>query len=133
MKFILIDAANQEVREVEHDGSLASLYELVQCRTVEAIRTPLFDMYVDEESLMTDTPPPIFMIDGYQYPVFGNALLHTVDHKGNTVPASISLDDAKRGVKWIGGLMKVGSHLLAQEIGSGKVIRIPDAEFGAAT
>lgn len=54
MKAILIDAENQEVKDVKFDGSLKQMYELIDCRLVEFC----LDLgngnvlFVDEEGLL---------------------------------------------------------------------------------
>lgn len=49
----LIDPKARTVSEVEHDGTLDSIYRLLECRTIDAVRIVEGDAcYVDDESLL---------------------------------------------------------------------------------
>ena len=52
MKAILIDVKNQKIKEVEHDDTLKSIYEHVDCRTFDVISIDNNNyVYVDDEGL----------------------------------------------------------------------------------
>ena len=55
MKAILIDVQNEEIFEVEHDDTLASIYKLVDCGTFDVVRIDdVNSIYIDDEGLFVE-------------------------------------------------------------------------------
>lgn len=75
MKGILIDSINKTVTEVELDGELQSMYNLIGCQRIEPT---MFDdeheIYVDEEGLFNNENQFFFMKD-MATPMAGNGLI----------------------------------------------------------
>jgi hypothetical protein len=62
MKAYLIDPFARTVSEVEHDGTLASVYRLLGCSTIDAARPSGTDdvIYVDDEGLFREEQATFF-------------------------------------------------------------------------
>jgi hypothetical protein len=55
MKAILIDVKNEEIKEVEFDGTLHNIYDLVDCATFDVVRIDETNgIYVDDEGLFVE-------------------------------------------------------------------------------
>lgn len=94
MKAILIDAYIRTVSEVEYEGSLNSIYALLKCEIIEAVRISESDsIYVDEEGMINGTEVG-FLFAGR--PLFGSGLVIGVDEEGNDTPPVITIDEVKR-------------------------------------
>jgi hypothetical protein len=87
----LIDPNTRTVNKVEYDGSLESIYTLLDCEMIEA--APINDqadssVYVDEESLMKlsdDETVHAFQFIGGHQPLIGKGLvIGPPDDEGNT-------------------------------------------------
>lgn len=92
MKAILIDSATATISEVEHDGSLDSIYKLIGCETIEA--TYPFGrgtdcVYIDEEGGLKPNRLG-FVIKGFHSPLRGRGLVVGTDRKGNTVAPKVT-------------------------------------------
>jgi hypothetical protein len=88
MKAILIDPVKKEVSLVDHEGSLESLYKLLQCTTITSVVR--FDdndfMYADDESWLNVSPGDElagFHMKGWSFAVLGRALIVGTDFAGN--------------------------------------------------
>ena len=102
MKAILIDAVKREVREVEYNGTLENIYDLVGCDIVEAPRVEDNGdaVYVDEEGLLKPQQN-FFVYDGYPQPLAGNGLLLGVNGRGESISPKTSIETVRRKVKFM--------------------------------
>ena len=89
IKVVVIDPFKHEIEEKYMDGTLQSIYDLIDCELFEVIRIDGFtELYVDEEArmygkAMMDDMKHGFMIRPFTYPIFGRALVvGTPDKKG---------------------------------------------------
>ena len=84
MKSILIDVKKQEVKEVEHDDTLASIYKHVDCGTFDVVNIDgVNSIYVDDVSLA------------------GNGLVLGVDEEGETTSPTLMLEEVKKAVTFL--------------------------------
>lgn len=107
MKTLLIDPFTKTVTEHEIDGSLESMYALLQCGLVESVSCndagellfPVFGdcLFVDEEGLFV-ADQEYFIIDGK--PLAGRALTIGCDDDGETVPAQVAPGDLAGRIVW---------------------------------
>lgn len=105
MKAFLIDPENREISEVEYDGSLQGIYDLIDADMFEPVGLPNGDaIYVDENGLLTinDHPNPytkLFWLQHYHTsPLVGKGLVVSVNDEGETVSPSCSLEWLKKEV-----------------------------------
>ena len=103
MKAILIDVVNEEVREVEHDDTLASIYKLVDCGTFDVVRIDdVNSIYVDDEGLFVEDQL-YFKYTGTTDSVSlaGNGLVLGVDDEGETTPPSLTLKEVQKAITFL--------------------------------
>lgn len=94
MKAILIDAANKQIKEVEHDGTLESIYKLTKCSIVDRFYVNKECVYIDDEGLF-DSPTTGFYYNDYLYR--GNGLMVGTNlEDGSDSDTGLSLEDAKK-------------------------------------
>ena len=104
MKGILIDVINREVREVETEGGLDSLYKLIGCDLVEIVKVDRNeDLYVDEEGLLKVTSKSGFFTwftdqFGVSTPLVGNGLILSHDDEGNSISTTHTVEDSNKRV-----------------------------------
>ena len=105
MRAIKIDVAKNKIYEVDYDGSLKGLYELIGCTCVCA---PLEyengdTLWADDESLLNEddeTFPAGFIFPGWGTPIVGNAVITGTNDKGKSIKAKTNLFDLK-DIIWI--------------------------------
>ena len=103
MKSILIDVIKQEVKEVEHDDTLKSIYNLVDCGTFDVVRIDVVNsIYVDDEGLFVEDQL-YFSYEGATDTVSlaGNGLVLGVDEEGETTPPSLTLKEVEQAVTFL--------------------------------
>jgi len=102
MKAILIDVINKEVREVEHDDTLESIYKHVDCGTFDVVRIDnLNSIYIDDEGLFIEDQQFFnYVIDLRVANLAGNGLILGVDDEGNTIEPTLTLEEVKSSVFW---------------------------------
>lgn len=103
MKAILINVKKQEVKEVEHDDTLASIYKHVDCGTFDVVNIDgVNSIYVDDEGLFVEDQL-YFKYTGTTDSVSlaGNGLVLGVDEEGETTPPSITLEDVRKAVTFL--------------------------------
>lgn len=103
MKLIRIDPAAKTVETVESTGTGTDCQRLMNCQLIDiCARQPNGDaLIVDDEALDLDPQPPAFSFNGYG-PIHGIAILTGVDGKGGTAEPAFTLDQVRRGTKWLG-------------------------------
>jgi hypothetical protein len=111
VKAILIDAVNQEVKEVDVDTTgkgenlchnIDQMYELIGCSCfTTGGKLPNGDvLYVDDEGLLTG-PEHFFMWQGYPAPLAGNGLLCGSGSMGQSAPVKSDLEEIRDGVTFL--------------------------------
>ena len=103
MKSILIDVKKQEVKEVEHDDTLASIYKHVDCGTFDVVRIDgVNSIYVDDEGLFVEDQL-YFKYTGTTNSVSlaGNGLVLGVDEEGETTSPTLMLEEVKKAVTFL--------------------------------
>lgn len=101
MRGILINPMDRTVMDIETDGELASLYQLLQCSIIEAFELPANHiLWLDEEGLYAQPPKPFFIIEGYEYqPFCGLGLILGRMHE-DMDSAHLPLDFIHERVRW---------------------------------
>jgi hypothetical protein len=100
MKAYLIDPAERSVREVETTGELDSLYELLGCKLVDAVRLDDCDVWVDDEGLADETRFFSFT-DPNVPPLAGRGLVLGVDDEGRCTEPKPSLEEIAKRVQFL--------------------------------
>ena len=103
MKAILIDVIKQEVKEVEHDDTLKSIYNLVDCGTFDVVRIDAVNsIYVDDEGLFVEDQL-YFNYKGTTDSVSlaGNGLILGVDDEGETISPTLMLEEVEQAVTFL--------------------------------
>ena len=55
MKAILIDVHNKDIKEIEHDGKLENIYDLIDCRAFDLVTIDDVNaIFVDDEGILKD-------------------------------------------------------------------------------
>ena len=94
MKAVLIDAVNKKIEEVEHDGTLESIYKFTKCSLVDRFYVNKECVYIDDEGLF-NSPNIGFYYNGYLYR--GNGLMVGTNlDDGSDSEVEMSLEDAKK-------------------------------------
>lgn len=100
MKAILIDTNTEEIKEVEFDGTLHHIYELVDCATFDVVRIDETNgIYVDDEGLFVEDQ--LFFTyhgDNYSHTLAGNGLVLGVNGGGETISPTITLAEVEEAV-----------------------------------
>ena len=97
------DVKKQEVKEVEHDDTLKSIYNLVDCGTFDVVNIDgVNSIYVDDEGLFIEDQL-YFNYKGTTDSVSlaGNGLVLGVDEEGETTPPSLTLKEVEQAVTFL--------------------------------
>ena len=104
MKAILIDVKNQKIKEVEHDDTLKSIYEHVDCRTFDVISIDNNNyVYVDDEGLFVEDQL-YFEYLGSERSVrlAGNGLILGLDREsGDSISTTLTTEEVKNKVVFL--------------------------------
>jgi hypothetical protein len=101
MKAILIDVENKEVKEVEYEGDYTQVYKFINCELFSMVSIDKENIiYVDDEGLL-NKPTKFFQIACYRDQLAGNGLILGVDHLGDSVSTSLSVEDIESMVTFI--------------------------------
>lgn len=92
MKAILIDSKKREIKEVEHEGNLKSVYDLLGCSMIDRFYANNECVYVDDEG-MFNSPNIGFVYNGINY--YGNGLIVGTDSTGKDFDTNMSFEKAK--------------------------------------
>ena len=100
MKAILIDVKNEEIKEVEFDGTLHNIYDLVDCATFDVVRIDETNgIYVDDEGLFVEDQ--LFFTyhgDNYSQTLAGNGLILGVNGGGETISPTLTVEEVQEAV-----------------------------------
>ena len=112
MKAILIDVKTQEIKEVEHDGKLQNIYDLIDCRTIDIVRIDdVNGIFVDDEGLLKDNL--YFEYSGSEnvFKLAGSGLILGVDDEGNSISPTLTVEDVKSKVNFLPEGFKVEPYM----------------------
>lgn len=97
MKVLKIDVVAKTVTEIELGKGIKNIYAAIGngcnlfCVPVE------FDngdsIYADDEALLQENVEGAFIMEGWDYPIVGNALIIGVNEEGDSSDCKTSLDD----------------------------------------
>lgn len=100
MRGVLIDPYTRTVSEIEIDGSLAAMQELLQVETVCSVRVSREDiLWVDDEGLLKPSIP-IFRLGVVPDPLAGRGLVLGITSEGENRRTVIPLDFVQDTVRW---------------------------------
>lgn len=102
MKGYLIDPFKRTIEEVEHNGSLDSIYELIdaRCFALAAFDGKGNSAYVDDEGLFRDGQE-FFLMKNYPQPLAGKGLILGCNDEGDSVSPTVSIDEVRAQVKFL--------------------------------
>lgn len=106
MRAILIDPTNQTVTEVEHSGHYKAIQHIIDARCFDCVRLgdeEEHTIYVDDEGLLNGKvrEAGMFRYDG-DNPAYlaGKGLILATDREGDSVAATMTLDEVKSKVSF---------------------------------
>jgi hypothetical protein len=108
LRVILIDPEARSIRELQSDGSLDSIHELVGAETLDHTRLAVFDDgnvdygWVADDGLMAGKPIHAFLLPTGKDPIAGRCLIIGADRYGKTCGCRVPLVVLLRDVKWLG-------------------------------
>ena len=91
--YLLIDPFEMVIIPIYWDGTLASLYGILDCDTIDVARCGKYDIIVDGEGL-TKEKQAFFTSTRYPQPLTGRALVASVTD-GDTVPPPVTLEQVE--------------------------------------
>jgi hypothetical protein len=103
-KGILIDVVKREVRHVEIDDTLQSIYDTIGCDTFDCVQIhDENDVYVDDNGLLNLTPhSKFFHYKTYPQPLCGNGLILGINHdNGESIDTTLTIEEVKRDVRFM--------------------------------
>ena len=112
MKAILIDVKTQEIKEVEHDDTLQNIYDLINCRAFDLVRIDdVNSIFVDDEGILKDNLYFEYSVSGRVFQLAGNGLVLGVDDKGNSISATLTVEDVEGKVNFLPEGFKVEPYM----------------------
>ena len=112
MKAILIDVKTQEVKEVEHDDTLQNIYDLIDCRAFDLVRIDAVNsIFVDDEGILKDNLYFEYSVSDRVFQLAGNGLVLGVDDKGNSISATLTVEDVEGKVNFLPEGFKVEPYM----------------------
>jgi hypothetical protein len=109
MKSLLIDPVARTITEVEYSGEFEGpqgAYELLKCNLVELIHDKQFPannhILVDEEGLFKRPRYGWRLMGGIYDGLVGRGLTTALEDIGTEKESTISIDDLRRRVQWLG-------------------------------
>ena len=112
MKAILIDVKTQEIKEVEHDGKLQNIYDLIDCRTIDIVRVDdVNSIFVDDEGILKDNL--YFEYSGSEnvFKLAGNGLILGVNDEGNSISPTLTVEDVEGKVRFLPEGFKIDPYI----------------------
>lgn len=103
MKALLIDPAQKTVTEIELDGSLTSIYKVLNCSLITSVVSfPNEDtMYADDEGLYADEITGGIMLPDWSYPVVNKILVMGTNKNGDSVDVKTPIHLLAKQIRWI--------------------------------
>lgn len=98
--YLLIDPFEKVIIPIYWDGTLASLYGILDCDTIDVARCGQYDIIVDGEGLMKEKQA-FFTTMRYPQPLTGRALVAGVNMDGDTVPPPVTLEQVEAEIVFL--------------------------------
>jgi len=112
MKAILIDVKTQEIKEVEHDDTLQNIYDLIDCRAFDLVRIDdVNSIFVDDEGILKDNLYFEYSVSDRVFQLAGNGVVLGVDNKGNSISATLTVEDVEGKVNFLPEGFKVEPYM----------------------
>ena len=103
-KGILIDVHNREIKEVQIEKGIQSIYEQIKCDTFDCVQIhEENDVYVDDNGLSGLTDKSMFFsYKGYPDPLPSNGLILGIDHEtGESIDTTLTIEDVRKNVTFL--------------------------------
>ena len=102
MRAIKINPVEGTIEEVEYDGDWKTIGPMCSYQLFTLVRIDDYQsLYVDDEGLFVEGQY-FFQWSGYPQPLGGVALILGSDDDGESQPATITLDEVKASVSFLG-------------------------------
>jgi len=112
MKAILIDVKTQEIKEVEHDGEIQNIYNLIDCRAFDLVRIDdVNSIFVDDEGILKDNLYFEYSASGRVFQLAGSGLILGVDDEGNSISPTLTVEDVKGKVNFLPEGFKIDPYI----------------------
>ena len=112
MKAILIDVKTQEIKEVEHDGELQNIYDLLDCRTIDIVKIDdVNDIFVDDEGILTDNLYFEYSVSDRVFQLAGSGLVLGYNKEGETIGTTLTIEDVKGKVRFLPEGFKIDPYI----------------------
>jgi hypothetical protein len=94
LKAFLIDPKERTITEVSYDGNLEHMYELLSCRSVDAVQinSDRDTIYIDDEGMFVEDQS-FFYCKSFQNPLAGRGLVVGTDDEGSDIEPKVSLEE----------------------------------------
>jgi len=102
MKAILINPEFHSITEVEYNGKLQDMYELIDCTLIDAVRINADGdtVYVDDEGLYNSNF--YWVYEDYPHPLAGKGLVLGTDMAGESIsPVTETIERLERSVRFV--------------------------------
>jgi hypothetical protein len=101
MKAILIDPFEKSIIGILTDGSLQEIYEFIGCDCIDTACP--FDtrnevVFVGDNSALQDPPLPRFYVPGYDWPLYGRAMVFGRQAGGECVSTELTVEQVRKVV-----------------------------------
>jgi hypothetical protein len=100
-KGILIDVHNREIKEVQIEEGINSIYEQIKCDTFDCVQIhEENDVYVDDNGLTNKSM--FFSYKGYPEFLPGNGLILGIDHEtGESIDTTLTIEEVRKNVTFL--------------------------------
>ncbi len=103
-KGILIDVHNREIKEVQIEEGIDSIYDQIKCDTFDCVQIhEENDVYVDDNGLLNLNEKSMFFnYKGFGQPLSGNGLILGIDHEtGESIDTTLTIEEVRKNVTFL--------------------------------
>ena len=112
MKAILIDVHNKDIKEIEHDGKLENIYDLINCRAFDLVTIDDVNaIFVDDEGILKDNLYFEYSGNERVMQFAGSGLVLGYNGEGKTISTILSVEDVKGKVRFLGEGFTIDPHV----------------------
>jgi len=112
MKAILIDVHNKDIKEIEHDGKLENIYDLINCRAFDLVTIDDVNaIFVDDEGILKDNLYFEYSGNERVMQFAGSGLVLGYNGEGKTISTTLSVEDVKGKVRFLGEGFTIDPHV----------------------
>ena len=112
MKAILIDVHNKDIKEIEHDGKLENIYDLIDCRAFDLVTIDDVNaIFVDDEGILKDNLYFEYSGNERVMQFAGSGLVLGYNGEGKTISTILSVEDVKGKVRFLGEGFTIDPHV----------------------